>query len=385
MRQLLPSSELGDPDLARLYAYPSGRWLRANMVSSADGAAILEGVTAGLSSRSDRHLFSLLRALADVIVVGAATARAEKYGPARQREFWNDLRKGRPPTPPIAVVSARLDLDPASRLIAAAPPHARTIVITTAQSPPDRRADLAGRADVIVAGDQAVDLNAAVSALDGRGYQRMLTEGGPRLLGQFIAAGLLDELCLTIGPLLAGPGASGIVAGALSASRPMPLELAHVLEDSGFLLCRYIRKDHLSERAVVRRSGQVSWPCTAKPKRPAWRHPGHDRRSCGDVRPTDHILAAIGAANERASSHGLAAGCGAHAPQQFVRRGVFQQVAGGASFDRRHHVGVGIEGGEHEDPRADATHRSGPGCRRSLPGRRGRRSRPPLPGPRIVW
>jgi riboflavin biosynthesis pyrimidine reductase len=249
MRQLFPASELTDPDLARLYAYPSGRWLRANMVSSADGAAILEGVTAGLSSTGDRHLFALLRALADVIVVGAATARAEKYGPARQHSLWHDLRKGRTPTPPIAVVSARLDLDPASRLIAAAPPHARTIVITTAQAPPDRRADLAGRADVIVAGEEAVDLNAAVSALADRGHQRMLTEGGPRLLAQFIAAGLLDELCLTVGPLLAGPGASRIVAGPLPASRPLPLQLAHVLEDGGFLLCRYTRKDHLSRTA----------------------------------------------------------------------------------------------------------------------------------------
>jgi riboflavin biosynthesis pyrimidine reductase len=246
MRQLFPSSELTDPDLARLYAYPSGRWLRANMVSSADGAAILAGVTAGLSSPGDRHLFALLRALADVIVVGAATARAEKYGPARQRELWRDLRKGRTPTPPIAVVSARLDLDPASRLIAAAPPHARTIVITTAQAPHDRRADLAGRADVIVAGDEAVDLNAAVSALAERGHRRMLVEGGPHLLAQFIAAGLLDELCLTIGPLLAGPGASRIVAGSLPASQPLPLQLAHVLEDSGFLLCRYTRRDLLS-------------------------------------------------------------------------------------------------------------------------------------------
>jgi riboflavin biosynthesis pyrimidine reductase len=257
MRRLLPSSGLGDPDLARLYAYPSGRWLRANMVSSADGAAILEGVTAGLSSRGDRHLFSLLRALADVIVVGAATARAEKYGPARERDFWPGLRQGRPPTPPVAVVSARLDLDPASRLIAAAPPHARTIIVTTAQAPPDRRAELAGRADVIVAGEATVDLNAAVSALADRGYRRMLTEGGPRLLAQFIAAGLLDELCLTIGPLLAGPGAARIVSGSLPAAPPRPLELAHVLEDSGFLLCRYTRKDHLplTSRGASLRAG----------------------------------------------------------------------------------------------------------------------------------
>ena len=249
MRQLLPPSgpaDLTDPDLAALYAYPAGPWLRANMVSSADGAATLDGATAGLSAEGDRHVFALLRTLADVIVVGAATARAERYAPVRRPELWHHLRKGRTPTPPIAVVSARLDLDPESRLIASAPPHARTIVITTDEAPPGRRADLAGRADIVVAGRQTVDLNVAAGALADRGYQRILAEGGPHLLAQIAAAGLLDELCLTIGPLLAGPGPGRIVAGALHVAKPLPLTLAHVLEDNGFLLCRYTRKDDLS-------------------------------------------------------------------------------------------------------------------------------------------
>jgi riboflavin biosynthesis pyrimidine reductase len=190
-------------------------------------------------------VFALLRTLADVIVVGASTARTERYAPVRRLELWNHLREGRSPTPPIAVVSARLDLDPSSRLIASAPPHARTIVITTAQAPAERRAELDGRADVIVAGQETVDVKAAVGALAERGYQRLLTEGGPRLLSQFVAAGLLDELCLTIGPLLAGPAGSRIVAGALSPAQPQPLTLTHVLEDNGFLLCRYTRKHDL--------------------------------------------------------------------------------------------------------------------------------------------
>jgi riboflavin biosynthesis pyrimidine reductase len=246
MRQLFPSYEDSEADLTGLYAYPDGQWLRANMVSSADGAAILEGATAGLSSAADRRLFALLRTLADVIVAGSATVRAEKYRPVRQHELWRDLRLGRPPTPPIAVVSARLDLDPASHLIASAPPHARTIILTTAQSPPDRRAVLARHADVIVAGQEAVDLKAAVDALTDRGYRRMLAEGGPHLLAGLVAAGLLDELCLTIGPLLAGPGASRIVAGALLPVSPIPLTLALLLEDDGFLFCRYTRRDRLS-------------------------------------------------------------------------------------------------------------------------------------------
>jgi riboflavin biosynthesis pyrimidine reductase len=248
LRQVFPACQ-DEPSLAALYAYPDGQWLRANMVSSVDGAASLEGASAPLSSDADRRVFALLRALSDVILAGAATARTERYRPARSHELWRDLRAGRPPTPPIAVVSARLDLDPAAPLIADAPPHARTIVITTAGAPAGRRAELARHADIIVAGDKTVDLKAAVSALAERGHRHMLAEGGPHLLAQLAGAGLMDELCLTIGPLMAGPGASRIVAGAPRsgtgpAAPPLPLTLAHVLEDDSFLLCRYIRKDH---------------------------------------------------------------------------------------------------------------------------------------------
>ena len=145
------------------------------------------------------------------------------------------------------MVTRRLDFDPDSPLIAAAPPHARTIVITVAQAPADRRAELARHADIIVAGDQTVDLQAAVGALAERGHRRLLAEGGPHLLAQLLETGLLDELCLTIGPLMAGPGAPRIVTGVPGTdpvATPLPLTLAHVLEDDGFLLCRYTRKDH---------------------------------------------------------------------------------------------------------------------------------------------
>ena len=127
------------------------------------------------------------------------------------------------------------------------PAHAGTIVITTA-SAPDARRDLVARyAEVIIAGQDTVDLTTAVDELAKRGHRRMLAEGGPRLLAQLAEAGLLDELCLTIGPLIAGPGAPRIVAGTPgtgSVATPLPLTLAHVLEDDGFLLCRYTRKDN---------------------------------------------------------------------------------------------------------------------------------------------
>ena len=245
LRQLFPVAA-DQPDLAALYAYPDGRWLRANMVSSADGAASLNGVTAGISSDTDRRVFALLRALSDVILVGAATVREERYKPARIRELWRDLRAGRTPTPPIAVVTRRLDLDPDSPLLTGAPPHARTIVVTTARAPRKIRAELSRHADVIIAGEDTVDFHAAVRALAERGHRRLLAEGGPHLLAHLVQARLIDELCLTIAPLMAGPGASRIVAGAPGAgpAATLPLTLAHVLQDDGFLLCRYTRKDH---------------------------------------------------------------------------------------------------------------------------------------------
>jgi riboflavin biosynthesis pyrimidine reductase len=241
LRQVLPVDR-DEPDLAALYTYPDGRWLRANMVSSADGAATLKGASAGLSSDTDRRLFALLRTLSDVILVGAATARTERYKPARLQPEWAGLRAGRTPTPPIAVITRSLDLDPDGPLITAAPADARTIVITTARAPHDVRAALEPRADVIVAGEEGVDFGAAVAALAERGHRRLLAEGGPHLLAELLEAGLLDELCLTIGPLLAGPGPGRIVAGG-DAAASLPLDLAHVLAEDGFLFCRYTRKN----------------------------------------------------------------------------------------------------------------------------------------------
>jgi riboflavin biosynthesis pyrimidine reductase len=230
--------------LARLYAYPehSGSpdrpWVRANMIASADGAATLAGRTRRLSGAADRLLFSVLRSLADVILVGAGTVQAERYRPVPASEAWPALRAGRPPAPPIAVLTRALDLDPDGPLLARAPDAARTIVLTTEAAPADRRAAVARHADVIVAGQDAVAPGVAVDALAGRGYPRILVEGGPTLLGQIAAAGLLDELCLTIGPLLAGGSGGRIVA---DLAYPADLSLAHVLEDEGFLLCRYLR------------------------------------------------------------------------------------------------------------------------------------------------
>ena len=232
-------AELDDRDLAELYAYPGPMWLRTNMVTSADGAGFLEGRTAALSTPGDMRIFGLLRVLADVVLVGAGTARTEKYKPARHREALAHLRAGRPPTPPIAVVSRTLELDLESPLFTGAPSHARTIVITCASAPAPLQEAAARVADVIVAGTAAVDLTEAAGVLAGRGMSRVLCEGGPHLLRQVAADGLLDELCLTVSPLLAGPGAHRITHGPPLAAA-LPMRLAHVLEADGFLFCRYL-------------------------------------------------------------------------------------------------------------------------------------------------
>jgi riboflavin biosynthesis pyrimidine reductase len=232
------AADLDDDELARLYEYPHENWLRANFVASADGAAFLDGRSGGLSSAADRRLFGVLRALADVVLVGAGTARAEKYKPARRRPEHAPLRAGRSATPPIALVSRVLNLDLAAPLFTEAPPDARTIVITCGASPVDRRAATAEVADVIVAGDTAVDLAAAVVSLRERGLGRVLCEGGPTLLAYLVLDGLANELCLTISPVLAGPGAARITAGASFPARE--LALAHVLRADGALFCRYL-------------------------------------------------------------------------------------------------------------------------------------------------
>ncbi|HEY2309083.1 MAG TPA: pyrimidine reductase family protein [Streptosporangiaceae bacterium] len=253
MRQVYPGGcALDDAALAALYDYPGlgappARWLRANMVASLDGAATVDGRSGGLSNKADQQVFAMLRAHADVILVGAGTARAEGYGPVRPQsegQRWAWLRDGRPPSPPIAVVTRALDLDLGSALLADAPPHARTIVITTASALPGRRAAAARTAEVIVAGEASVDLMAAVDSLAERGYQRISCEGGPHMLAQLAEAGLLDELCLTVSPLLAGPEAGRIVTGGLPmpGGGTLPFTLAHALEDEGHLLCRYVRR-----------------------------------------------------------------------------------------------------------------------------------------------
>ncbi|HET6856227.1 MAG TPA: pyrimidine reductase family protein [Streptomyces sp.] len=235
-------------ELADAYAYPEadavgGAWLRANMVSSLDGAAHHDGRSHPISSDTDMRIFGTLRSLADVVIVGAETVRLEGYRPARAREAFADRRAaaGQGPAPAVAVVSASLDLDFSRPLFAS--PLVPTLLLTGAAAPPDRvRAAREAGVEIVVAGDgTAVEPASAVAALADRGLTRLLTEGGPRLLAQFIAGGVLDELCLTVSPALTAGRAQRIADGP-GVGVPEWFTLASVLEEAGFLFTQYRRK-----------------------------------------------------------------------------------------------------------------------------------------------
>jgi riboflavin biosynthesis pyrimidine reductase len=235
-------------DLADAYAYPAQPhgtrtpYLRANMVSSLDGAARHEGKSQPLSSDADMRLFGVLRALADAVVVGAETVRQEGYRPARAREAFAARRTaaGQGPAAVIAVVTASLDLDFSAPLFTE--PLLPTLVLTGADAPADRvEAAVKSGAQVVVAGDgTAVDPARAVRELAARGLTRLLTEGGPRLLAQFAAAGVLDELCLTLAPLVTAGDAMRIMNGP-GITEPERFTPISVLEEDGFLFTRYTR------------------------------------------------------------------------------------------------------------------------------------------------
>jgi riboflavin biosynthesis pyrimidine reductase len=237
----------GDVDvgaLIELYAYPEfldRPHLRVNFVSSVDGAVTLAGRAGGLSNEVDQQLFALLRAMSEVVLVGAGTARVEGYRGVRFTPANAELRRrlGLAPHPPIAVVSGSAAIDPNGGLITDT--GTPTIVFTTADAPVARRDALtAAGADVVVAGKSWVDPTLIVAELGKRGLHRVLCEGGPRLFGDLVMAALVDEICLTITPmLLAGP--AGRIAHGLDEPVPLGLHLAGALHDNGTLLLRYVR------------------------------------------------------------------------------------------------------------------------------------------------
>ena len=211
-----------------------------NMVASADGAtAAPDGVTAGISSPSDKRIFSLLRSLADVVLVGAQTVRAEGYRTVRVNASAQGRRaaRGQADVAALAIVTASLELDWSAPLFAE--PTRRPFVLAPDDADPARLEKAASVATVIRAGTGRVDLAAALGTLSAdHGVRIVLCEGGPTVNAQLAAAGLVDELCLTVSPLLLG-GPTPTILGSPALAAPLPLRLASALSSDGHLFLRY--------------------------------------------------------------------------------------------------------------------------------------------------
>lgn len=251
---------MSDDDLAARYAWPehaeTRRVVRANMVTSLDGGGALDGRTAGLSSPADERRFAILRDLADVLLVGAGTVRAERYGGVRLDEHRAARRRrwGFAGPPPIAVVTrgglsgdlpifTDTEVPPivitTRRGADTVPSGAETIVAGDARARNDAAGSDTARSNG--AGDDAIDLRAALDALEERGLRKISCEGGPGLLADLVAAGLLDELCLTVSPVLLGASSVRLLAGDLPA--PSRWTLVGVDTADQQLFARYRRDD----------------------------------------------------------------------------------------------------------------------------------------------
>jgi riboflavin biosynthesis pyrimidine reductase len=241
MRALFPSP--ADPvDPAAVYAdlpTADGRpSVRLNMIVSVDGGTSWNGVSGALGGPADKALFAIMRSLTDVVLVASGTMRAENYGPVvmpadaqrRRRE------RGQAPVPAIAVVSSSCRFDWSSPFFTAA--TSRPYIVTVASADDAARRQASEVAEVIVAGDDSVDLRRAVEELGARGAATILAEGGPTLNGELAKAHLLDELCVTLAPLLASGDAKRLIAGSALAELAQ-LKLHSICEEDDYLFLRY--------------------------------------------------------------------------------------------------------------------------------------------------
>lgn len=249
MRRLLP--EPADLPLEEVYADlqlgdarggPGRPTVTLGMVASVDGAVTWDGTSGRLGGDGDRQAFRRSRDAADAILVGAGTVRAEGYGPPRapRQRAAARIARGAAPGPQLVVVTARADLDPAARLFTAPRDEGvpAPVVVTCRAAPRERVAALGEVAEVVEVGDGAVDLARVLDWCAGRGFERILCEGGPRLNGALLDAGLVDEVLVTVAPVLLGGDADRIVAS--PQQTPADLVLAEVHEHDGELLLRYV-------------------------------------------------------------------------------------------------------------------------------------------------
>ena len=240
IRQLLPSAAVlsNDADLEEFYALPPARCLRADFIVSIDGAVEIEGKSRELGGPADRTAFMAMRAVADAVLVGAGTARIERYVPVALSEDVEQRRqaRGQQPVPPLVIVSRRGLLGSEDRVFLNG---YRPIVVTTAAALKEHP-ELEDLARVIACGEDEVDLPKSVDHLVGMGFERLLCEGGPALLHSLLSHDLVDEMCVTFSPVIAGPQHL-LLSGDRPLERPSRFRLGGLLEGDGLLLARYGR------------------------------------------------------------------------------------------------------------------------------------------------
>ncbi len=243
--QPVPSSTplggaVDDDGLVALYAAgrSPGGWLRTNFATSVDGAITgADGRSGSVNSESDHLVFELLRALSHAVVVGAGTVRSEGYPALTVDERWRAPRRrlGLPDPLPVVAVTNRGDVPPSFL-----DQPAGSVLLAMPSSSPglDRAVAELGADQVVVCGDDAVDDRLLVTALAERGWTQLLCEGGPQLHGTLIAAGLVDEICLSITPVVVGGNGPRVTSGdGLDAAyRPVVL-----VEADGTLMGRWFR------------------------------------------------------------------------------------------------------------------------------------------------
>lgn len=243
--------EVDPSGLTERYAYPEpdpdaprSCWVRGNMIASVDGGATSDGKSGDLGGDGDRAVFAALREVADVIVVGASTARVENYSGVQfsVAQRLARQRRGQAEVPPIAVLTRSGHVERDAKLFHAT--EVAPLILTSADAADDTRRRLGGLAEVLDASGartDSVDLRTALDLLAGRGLLRVLTEGGPGVLGMFIEQDVLDELCLTVAPVLVGGKSGRIVTGPAEAHTTMRLRHA-LTDDDGYLYLRYTRR-----------------------------------------------------------------------------------------------------------------------------------------------
>jgi riboflavin biosynthesis pyrimidine reductase len=238
-RELYPTVQ--DANLAVLYQPPhrptDQRHVRVNMIASLDGGTALGGTSGSLGDAADQLVFATLRSYADVILAGAGTVRAERYGPARPSPTQRDARRqrGQAPVPPIAVITRSAHLDWATPFFTEA--EVSPIIITVEASR-DAIRHASAAVDVIIAGDDEVDLTVALDELTRRGYPDVLVEGGPTINAELAARRVLDEVCVTVAPTLVAGPSPRVLAGPVL-DPPIGLHLSSVITADGYLFVRY--------------------------------------------------------------------------------------------------------------------------------------------------